>query len=247
MNFSCRIKNETSNKSALWLKLFFKLSFLCALLIACFSCSGKPPELMAIDWHLIRNADNAEVLSLFAASRDADGLSDLSELWLINDEAELSWKLTSDTWKAREANSETWIGSNAFSALGSFISTEGSSTIKPTPFIRGTYRVVLIDKAGERAEKMVNVQTIPVIPPAPLVVIQGTNITISGVWKEFAIAFLDRSGAVIKALRAEPKTYQIVELFGSNDYANVVFSIQAYGYDDANHVGAYSRSLELLR
>ncbi|MBB6478392.1 hypothetical protein [Spirochaeta isovalerica] len=120
--------------------IFFLLPFFI------FSCSGKAPEVSQIWWQLNIEEDHGkgemtESLSLFVHGEDEDGEEDLESLYLINDEHQLFWEIRSDEWNEYSEQSIKWIGSNGILAPG-----EGH-------FPDGEYRVLLIDRAGERDEK----------------------------------------------------------------------------------------------
>jgi hypothetical protein len=109
------------------------------------ACVGKPPEILRLQWQLVLVSDQELgrefiTLSLFVRPNDPDGFDDLAELYLINDEQELFWKLPSDSWQ-KSAGTEPWIGSN------------GVRLPDGSPLPAGEYRVLLRDVGGDSVEQ----------------------------------------------------------------------------------------------
>ena len=107
------------------------------------ACETSPPELYELQWLLLdfddRELDQRyESLSLFVRAGDADGADDLDELYLIFDDGELFWRLTAATWTRTEHDGATWIGSSTISMPGQ------------EPFPPGEYRLLLLDRGGQR-------------------------------------------------------------------------------------------------
>lgn len=115
-------------------------------------CSGKPPVLSRVYARVIYIKDaqsgvNSETLGVFLVASDPDGIENLSAFYVINDDAELFWKVDSASWVTSTAEGETWIGSNG-------ITMPGSGSLPS-----GTYRVVLQDAGGETVEDTFTVPT----------------------------------------------------------------------------------------
>jgi hypothetical protein len=115
-------------------------------------CSAKPPVLSRVYARVIyvKDADagvSRETLGVFLVASDADGMENLSAFYVINDDAELFWKVDSSSWVTSTAEGETWIGSN------------GITMPAAMPLPSGTYRVVLQDVGGETAEDTFTVPT----------------------------------------------------------------------------------------
>ena len=106
-------------------------------------CETSPPELYELQWLLLdfddRELDQRyESLSLFVRAGDADGADDLDELYVLFDDGELFWRLTAVTWTRTEHEGATWIGSTTISMPGR------------EPFPPGEYRLLLLDRGGQR-------------------------------------------------------------------------------------------------
>ncbi len=114
------------------------------------ACTGSPPEILQTEVHLeyVDNLDlevTYEQLSAFVLVRDEDGFGDIRTLYLIHDQAELYWRLDSDSWTHRRSSGEDWVG---FSGI-----TMADWSAMP----RGRYRLVVMDAAGEIDERAVSI------------------------------------------------------------------------------------------
>jgi len=83
-----------------------------------------------------------ERFSFFVIAEDDDGMENLSELRLIHDRAGLEWIISSDDWVHYEDDNKHWIGTRS-------ISMQGRETLP-----RGQYRAALINKGGEKTERI---------------------------------------------------------------------------------------------
>lgn len=119
---------------------------LAACLVVLGSCAGRPPAISRVLARITCSRDvetkrTSESLSVFLVATDPDGQEDLSAFFVINDEAELFWKVESGQWVTATAEGEAWIGTNSLAAPES-VALPG-----------GEYRVVLQDAAGETVEQ----------------------------------------------------------------------------------------------
>ncbi len=113
-------------------------------------CSGKPPVLSRVYGRVIYVRDaaqetGAETLGIFLVASDPDGMENLSAFYVINDEAELFWKVDSTAWTSSTAEGENWIGTTS-------LSMPGSATIPA-----GDYRVVLESSGGATVEAALSI------------------------------------------------------------------------------------------
>ncbi len=122
------------------------------IILSCFilfiNCSTNVPEIKDsfIQINLFKDRESGNIyqkLSVFIIPYDGDGLEDLSILYIIHDESELFWALTSEQWENGEDKGNKWIGTN--------------SIIMPElkDFPKGGYRLVLEDLSGESIEKSI--------------------------------------------------------------------------------------------
>jgi len=116
-----------------------------ALLCLLPACEVAAPEAHELYWKRVVFADlrqgrTYETLTLFARVSDADGLEDLDGLYVMNDQSQLFWRLTPETWVVDRSASGTWIGSTALAMP------------EDEPLPAGAYRVIVQDIAGQTAE-----------------------------------------------------------------------------------------------
>ncbi len=130
----------------------YKISFAIALAFLLSNCSGSVPEIGQLAWQInfIQKEEESSSyveLSVFTMVSDEDGITDIDKIYIINDEAELFWVLDSSNWKMKVNSNGNWLGSNS-------IRMNDYSNL-PT----GTYRVLVIDKAGERDSRKFYIST----------------------------------------------------------------------------------------
>jgi hypothetical protein len=130
-------------KSFLYLSLYLPLIAGMGLLL--FACSRGEPEILFGFMELIYYPGEQkpeERYTFFILPEDDDGIENLAELQLHHDREGLRWNISSDDWVSYEdGEGKTWIGSRS-------IAMADDETLP-----RGRYRVVLINKGGERAER----------------------------------------------------------------------------------------------
>jgi hypothetical protein len=120
-----------------------KYLLFCAVFLF-FSCTNSKPEITyGFIQSVIYQTDDGtrEHFSFFIIPHDDDGLENLDELFLYNDREQLRWQIRSDEWISYTQDGRNWIGTR------SITSRDGSLP-------RGVYRAVLINKGGERTERI---------------------------------------------------------------------------------------------
>jgi len=118
------------------------------------SCSPSVPQIIQTFTQLNYHSDPKEqqireTLSLYLQVSNEDGIQDLSEIHLLQDNSELFWTLNPSSWTQIDRPGETWVGSN-------HIWMPFEST-----FPRGTYRLELLNKAGDRAKGEIFIDAVP--------------------------------------------------------------------------------------
>jgi len=157
------------------LGLALLLVLLLVLLLA--GCSGKPPVLSRVLGRVIYVHDSAtntssETLGVYLVASDPDGMENLSAFYVINDDAELFWKVDSTSWTTATAEGESWIGTSS-------LAMPGASAVPP-----GEYRVVLQSKDGATVEQTFTVTARGVTAAQakfPTAVVEAGHIRVSGV------------------------------------------------------------------
>jgi hypothetical protein len=161
-----------------------------AALLLCAGCSGKPPVLSRVFGRVIYAHDsatstNTETLGVFLVASDPDGMENLSAFYVINDEAELFWKVDSTTWVTSNAEGETWIGTTSLAMPGT------------TPIPPGEYRVVLQANGGATVEETLTVPSRAVSAvdaKYPTAVIENGLIKVSGAAAGYEIWVYGKDG-----------------------------------------------------
>ena len=130
--------------------LTLALALACALLAG---CTGEPPVIsrvyaMPVFARDIERGVTWARLGVFLVATDPDGQDDLAAFYVINDDAELFWKVDHGAWIAGTAEGESWIGSNSLAMPG--------ADAPPA----GDYRVVLQDQGGDTVEDTFTVPTL---------------------------------------------------------------------------------------
>lgn len=153
------------------------------------SCSQEPPQILEKFQQLNYRDDPAagrgyDQLSLFLHVDDEDGYEDLEYLYIVQDEAELFWELDAEEWTYRERDGESWIGSNTI-VMADF-----------GPFPEGLYRVILVDKAGERMETEVYLERTPKPPPLPDITTSEDAITLGGPTRRYSLWMYGENGYI---------------------------------------------------
>lgn len=205
---------------------FFAAAF--ALFFA--SCSQAAPEIQAASLRLLYREGGTERLSFFALVADEDGMIDLEELHLLHDERQLYWTLTEADWIKVEKPGETWVGSHSLVMHDELA------------FPRGTYRAVLIDKGGDRAERQA-VLTAPARPRSafPRVAFSGGRYRVTSTYPEHTLIVYDPSGATVKTVQLKAKEGTLADL-GLPPNAR---SAAILAEDDETGVAAFTEAVPL--
>ena len=178
---------------------------LCALFIFA-GCSGKPPVISRVYARAIyvREAGSGvtyETLGVFLVATDPEGLENLSAFYVINDDAELFWKVESGAWATSPAEGESWIGSASLSMPGS------------APLPAGRYRVVLQDVGGSTVEDSVMIPARKVGAAEanyPSSSVTGGIIKVSGPYASYEVWTYGTDGKFIAAFPAGGKSPALV-------------------------------------
>lgn len=106
------------------------------------SCVGSPPSITRILQTVVFRHDPAiarsfESLYLYTLVHDVDGIGDVSELYILNDDQSIFWKLDQSNWDSIEIDDQVWIGSHVLRMP--------QSRVIP----RGQYRIQVYDRGGE--------------------------------------------------------------------------------------------------
>ena len=208
-----------------------KLLVFTAFSLFLISCSGAVPEIGQIIWQVNflqtpSESSGHQELSVFILIEDEDGIGDIDYIYLIHDESELFWKLNSDDWAQKVLGGKNWIGSNS-------IRMSDRSNLPS-----GTYRLVVIDKAGERdtrefnlSEKMLEIKNDKKFPE----LIIGSDIVISSQFSDNTLWIYDEEMELLKNIKIENGKINMNII--NNDTSNKARWVSIYSYDTENGVG----------
>ncbi|NBC29976.1 MAG: hypothetical protein GVY29_08285 [Spirochaetes bacterium] len=179
------------------------------LVIALGSCTVSPPRVVdtRVEVQLIDDRDidlQYQQLSAFVLAEDADGLSDLEFLYVIHDASDLYWQLNAETWQRIEQEGETWVGSS------------GLTMADYSPLRSGTYRLLLVDLAGERDEREVMVDApVDAADPSdfPSLTQERETITVQAPVEEVTLRVFENRGRRRRTHSAPVGTYELTEVF----------------------------------
>lgn len=194
-------------------------------------CSQSSPTITQVSLRLVYLEEDAgirESFSLFVAPQDTDGSADLGELYLINDDAQLVWKVTDTQWISSENSGQTWIG--------------GHKLLGPADqnLPRGKFRVVLVDKGGKRTERPVvfDGKENPVYP-FPRLQWDRRSYAIRSSYPKNSLLFYDKTGKRISAV-------SVTNLSGSLDslrFPREAQSVALWAEDPKLSIGALTKPL----
>ncbi len=164
-------------------------------------CSNKPPVISRVYARVIYQHDigtgaNSEGLSVFLVASDPNGTENLSSFHVINDDAELFWKVNSTSWMSATAEGETWIGSNTLVMPGS----------EEVP--AGSYRVLLQNAGGDTTEETFTVSARAVKAAAaayPAASVSDGAIHLSGPYDSMEIWTYGKDGKFVSSFAATRK------------------------------------------
>lgn len=219
-------------KTVLFLFLVFLLFF--------FSCSGEPPAILQILWQLnivldVESEDVFERLSLFVHVEDGDGIEDVETIYLLHDESELFWELESADWETYEENGETWFGSNELLVANN------------AAFPRGTYRIVVIDKAGERNRDELYINSDPIDSSKmifPQIRVNENILTIKSNYADHTLRFYDQSDSVVKVFFTDAKEFDLGSIL-SRQEMNITREVEVHTFDSTAGYGVVTGAFDL--
>jgi hypothetical protein len=209
------------------------------VLAACFvftvfvSCTRSSPTIaystMALNY-IEGDTGVTPSLSFFVLASDDDGYEDLDELRLYSDYEGLLWTFTAEDWTRHDESGNTWIGASNIAMAGG------------EPFPSGQYRAVVIDKAGERSERIFgfDVPEIPRFSFPKLAVTEGVY-TITSEYPENYFLCYGEDGAYRRYAKLESKTAEILSLRLSSD----ILSVALWAYDPERSTSALTKTVAI--
>ena len=208
-----------------------KLLFFTAFSFFLISCSGSVPEIGQIIWqvNILQTPSESrgyQELSVFILIEDEDGIGDIDYIYLIHDESELFWKLNSNDWTQKVLGGKNWIGSNS-------IRMSDRSSLPA-----GNYRLVVIDKAGERDSRNFNISKSMLDTknreyfPELLI---GSDIIIKSKFSDNTLWIYDKDMEILKNIKIENGKINMDII--NNDTSDKARWVSIYSYDTENGIG----------
>jgi hypothetical protein len=203
------------------------------------ACAVNPPEFVSMTHRLVVIATDAgggreERLSFFTAVSDKDGIADLDYLFVMHDASETCWLLSPDSWIRRDEGDTTWLGSNGLKAP--------DGPLLP----RGEYRVVLVDKAGERAERRFQMRLPDTTDYAlPTIRLDGNQAVIESPYPTNTLFFLDPGNGVIRTVAVNVGRIAMDTLWGDANWRGAAHAMTLYSYNPQTETGFFSWTIRL--
>ena len=179
----------------------FLFSFFTCLLL---SCSQTEPRIPFGFIELVYYQDAGgplERFSFFIIAEDDDGIENLGDLYLYNDYEQLSWHIASDEWVTLTESGNTWIG------------TRSIANLENETLPRGQYRAVLINKGGEKAERLLSFDAPAAMRlPFPSLEINEGRYTVNSLYPVNRLVCYDDSGNFQQTVLLDSLTGSIANL-----------------------------------
>jgi hypothetical protein len=214
--------------------LWFILAF--AATAVFLSCTGEPPEIVRVFWQLNivddREQDlSYQTLSLFLKPNDPDGFEDIEDVYLINDEQELFWRLDAESWAQSGADQEIWIGSNSLKM------PDGAS------FPAGEYRILLRDIGGDAAEQTIRLELVSLKEARgylPKVTVRNDEILVSGEDTSYQLWLYDSNRRYVNSFPASSGTVALDTITRSQPPLQSGFSFKVHSFVKDKNLGVTS-------
>jgi hypothetical protein len=198
-------------------------------------CAGKLPVLSRVYGRVIYAHDpstnaSSETLGVFLVASDPDGMENINAFYVINDDAELFWKVDSATWITATAEGESWIGTTSLMMPGAM------------PLPAGQYRVVLESVGGDTVEDTITIP-VRVLSAAdakyPAAAIEQGLIKVSGAPESFEIWAYGKDGKFVSTFPLSGKSPQLaVQAVTSSSPALAGgFTFRVYAWNEQDGFG----------
>jgi hypothetical protein len=224
------------------LSLALLLAPLLALALVLAGCNGKPPVLSRVLGRVIYVHDSVfnrslETLGVYLVASDPDGMENLSAFYVINDDAQLFWKVERSAWVSATAEGESWVGTASLAMPGT----------RPVP--PGEYRVVLQSNDGATVEDSFTVPAREVAAAAakfPTASVEAGHIKVSAVSGPYEVWVYGKDGKFAGSFSStgpsSPVTLASVEASSPSLASGFTFRVYAWHADAGYGVlsGTYS-------
>jgi hypothetical protein len=170
-------------------------------------------------------------LSLFVKPNDPDGFEDIEDVYLINDEQELFWRLDGESWVQSGSDQELWIGSNSLKM------PDGAS------FPAGEYRILLRDVGGDSAEQTIRLQLVSSKEARrylPQITVGNGEIRVAGEAPAYQLWVYDTNGRYVVAFPASGNPITLQAIIDAQPPLAAGFSFKVHGFVDNKNLGVTS-------
>jgi hypothetical protein len=230
-----RNQRKTS-RSSVFVRVLPGIPLFCLIVFLLLSCTGEPPEIMRVFWQLNLVEDleqnlTYQSLSLFLKPNDPDGFEDIEDLYLINDDQELFWRLDGESWAQTGEEEEIWIGSNSLKM------PDGAS------FPSGEYRLLLRDVGGDSAEQRIRLQPVSAKQASrylPKVTIAEGVIQVSGEAATYQLSVYDPGGRYIASFPISENPLTIDAITNAQPSLREGFTFKVFGVVEDRNLGVNS-------
>ncbi|MDR0323593.1 MAG: hypothetical protein LBI12_03995 [Treponema sp.] len=208
-------------KTTRFLAVFFCLS----ILVLLFSCTNSKPEITYGFLQLVLYQSDTgprENYSFFIIAHDDDGIENLDELYLFHDREQLRWQIKSNEWVYHTQDGRNWIGTR-------------SITTADGALPRGTYRAVLVNKAGESTERHFTFDG-NVRFPFPEIEVNDRAYMVRSSWPVNRLVCYDNTGNYISTVELQSLSGNLSDLRLSANARSVAL----WAEDTANFCGAFT-------
>jgi hypothetical protein len=204
--------------------------------LAFLSCAGEPPEIVRVFWQLNivddREQDlSYQTLSLFVRPNDPDGFEDIEDIYLINDEQELFWRLDGESWAQSGSGQDIWIGSNSLKM------PDGAS------FPAGEYRILLRDVGGDSAEQTIRLELLSLKEARrylPKVTIGSGEILVAGENTSYQLWLYDSNRRYVNSFPASSGSVAFDTITRAQPPLQGEFSFKVYSFVENKNLGVTS-------
>ncbi len=207
-------------------------SVVAALVFTAVACNETPPEIIQVysQGNFLYDPGQRTItpgISLFIHVEDEDGIDDIDRIYIIRDDEELFWELAPESWSEKEQDGVIWIG------------TSGISYPPSLPGVSGTFRIIVIDAAGERTEieEYIGFPGNVKESDFPLLEINGRDsIRISSRFTEHILWLYNDFGALAASQKSSERSIQLNALIP--DQRKIDGLANCYIYTYSNDLGA---------
>jgi hypothetical protein len=192
-------------------------------------CTSKPPVISRVMGRIVyvndlKTGTRSETLGVFMVASDPDGMENLDSFYVIDDDAQLFWKVDHAAWTSSVAEGETWIGVSSLAMP------------RAVPFPAGTYRVVLESVGGDTVEDTVTIPDrarTPADASYPSATVSGGAIHIKGSAATYEVWVYGSDGALAGVFPVDGKTptVQVASIVSSSPALAGGFTFRVFSWD----------------